>query len=32
MERREMLKAEAERMRSALRDKERELAELGLGE
>jgi GATA-binding protein len=32
MERREMLQREAERMREALRAKERELAELGEGE
>ena len=32
MERREMLKLEAERMREALKAKERELEELGMGE
>ncbi len=32
VERREMLQREAEKMREALKAKERELAELGLGE
>jgi hypothetical protein len=32
VERREMLQREAERMREALKAKERELAELGMGE